>query len=88
MEEDVEASEETEGDGAVPLVPQPVTGLLPGKALRTPSIVSRTGDGILHEVDGSLTPPIRPGHWSMPESPASQLSIICCKVGTSHPASC
>jgi hypothetical protein len=86
VEEDVGSPDETGGGGAVPLVPQPVTGLLPGKALRTPSMVSATGDWMLHEVEGSLVPPIRPGHWSMPESPASQLSIICCKVGTSHPA--
>jgi hypothetical protein len=72
----------------VSLVPQPVTGLLPGKAARTPSMVSWTASSMLHEVEGSLTPPIRPGHWSMPESPASQLSMICCRVGTSHPAIC
>lgn len=36
VEEDVGSPDETEGGGAVPLVPQPVTGLLPGKALRTP----------------------------------------------------
>lgn len=88
VEEDVGASNETRGGGAAPLVSQPVTGLLPGKALRTPSMVSGTDDWMLHEVDGSLMPPIKPGHLSMPESPASQLSIICCKVGMSHPAIC
>ena len=88
VEEDVGAPDETGGGGAAPLMSQPVTGLLPGKALRTPSMVSGTDDWMLHEVDGSLMPPIRPGHLSMPESPASQLSIICCKVGTSHPAIC
>ena len=36
VEEDVGSLDETRGGGAEPLVPQPVTGLLPGKALRTP----------------------------------------------------
>ena len=63
-------------------------GLLPGKAERTPSICSLTDDWMLHEVDGSLIPPMTPGHLSMPESPASQLSMICCRVGMSHPAIC
>jgi hypothetical protein len=88
VEEDVGASDETWGGGAAPLVPQPVMGLLPGKMLRRPSMISGTDDWMLQEVDGSLMPPIKPGHLSMPESPASQLSIICCKVGTSHPAIC
>lgn len=47
---------------------------------------SEKGLGMLQEVDGSLTPPIKPGHLSIPLSPASQLSMICWRVGTSQPA--
>ena len=79
---------ETGGAGAAPFVPQPVIGLSPGKAERTPVISSLTADTMLHEVEASLTPPMRPGHWSIPESPASQLSMICWRVGMSQPATC
>lgn len=46
--------EDPKGDGAddPPLVPQPVTGLLPGNAVRMPSVCSLTDDGMLHEVLG------------------------------------
>jgi hypothetical protein len=63
--------------GGEPETPHPVTGLLPGSASNTPWIFSLIASGMLQEVLGSLTPPIRPGHLSIPESPASQLSMIC-----------
>jgi len=71
--------------------PQPVTGLLPGSAVSfvvsVESMVKNSGpsDGMLHEVLGSLRPPMSPGHLSIPESPALQLSMICCRVAGSHP---
>ncbi len=42
----------------------------------------------VQEDDGSLSPPMRPGHLSIPLSPASQLSMICCSVGWSQPEIC
>lgn len=76
--------------GGVPPPPGAATphwprGLLPGNAFRAPLMVSWTGLWMLQEVDGSLSPPIRPGHLSIPESPASQLSMICWRVFTSQP---
>jgi hypothetical protein len=59
--------------------------LLPGNLARTPSTCSSIGHWILHEVLGSLTPPISPGHLSIPLSPALQLSMICCSVVLSQP---
>jgi hypothetical protein len=63
--------------GGEPETPHPVTGLLPGNASSTPWMFSLMASGILQDVLASLIPPISPGHLSMPESPASQLSIIC-----------
>lgn len=68
--------------GATPHEPR---GLVPGKASKVPEMVSSIADWMLQEVEGSLSPPMRPGHLSIPESPASQLSMICCKVAWSHP---
>ena len=82
---DDEAADEGTGplDGPTPHCP---SGLSPGNLERTPSICSSIADGMLHEVLGSFRPPIKPGHLSIPLSPASQLSIICCSVCTSQPA--
>lgn len=63
-------------------------GLLPGKAFMTPVIVSSMADLMLHEVESSLRPPMRLGHLSIPELPASQLSMICWRVASSQPLSC
>ena len=68
---------ELAGAGPAPLEPQGVMGLFPGKASKDPTINSLMGDTMLQEVEGSLSPPMRPGHLSIPESPASQLSMIC-----------
>jgi hypothetical protein len=82
------ADEDPAEEGAGPLdgpTPHCPSGLLPGNFGSTPSICSLIGHWILHEVLGSLSPPIKPGHLSIPLSPASQLSIICCNVVTSQP---
>jgi hypothetical protein len=71
--------------GGEPETPHPVIGLFPGRASSTPWMFSSIASGILQEVLASLIPPINPGHLSMPESPASQFSMICWRVGTSHP---
>ena len=67
--------------GVVPLpaaaTPHAPRGLLPGNAVRSPLITSSMGHWMLQEVLGSLSPPIRPGHLSIPASPALQLSMIC-----------
>ena len=63
--------------GGEPETPHPVTGLLPGSASNTPWMFLLIASGILQDVLASLIPPIRPGHLSIPESPASQLSMIC-----------
>jgi hypothetical protein len=82
---DDEAADEGAGslDGPTPHCP---SGLSPGNLERTPSICSSIADGMLHEVLGSLRPPIKPGHLSIPLSPASQLLIICSSVSSSQPA--
>lgn len=80
-----EVDELAAGTGFVPNWLQPVMGLLPGSFSKTPVMVSGYGFAMLQEVEGSLTPPMSPGHLSIPLSPASQLSMICCKVATSHP---
>jgi hypothetical protein len=86
----VELSTGAAGEAGV--VEPPVTGtphaprgLLPGNSSSVPKIVSSIGHWMLQEVDGSLIPPIRPGHLSIPASPALQLSMICFRVGSSHP---
>lgn len=61
-------------------------GLLPGRAGTTPETTSLMALLMLQDVEGSLIPPIRPGHLSIPESPASQLSMICWRVASSQPA--
>ena len=71
--------------GGLALTPHCPMALLPGKAFMSPVTFSVMALGMLQDVDGSLRPPIRPGHLSIPAEPASQLSMICCKVGTSHP---
>lgn len=67
------------GAGAPPagVTPHSPIGLLPGRAVKVPVIVSWMADGMLQVVESSLIPPIKPGHLSIPESPASQLSMIC-----------
>lgn len=62
------------GAASTPHLP---TGLLPGSLSKTPSMTSLIGLSILQDVEGSFNPPIRPGHLSIPELPASQLSMIC-----------
>jgi hypothetical protein len=76
---------EVTGAGGAGADPAPVIGLFPGNAVRLPVIVSWIASGMLQEVDGSFMPPMSPGHLSIPLSPALQLSIICCRVGTSQP---
>lgn len=67
------------GAGAAPAgaTPHSPIGLLPGRAVKVPVMVSWMADGMLQVVLSSLSPPIKPGHLSIPESPASQLSMIC-----------
>lgn len=63
---------------AATVPPHPTMGLLPGSASSVPAIFSLGSAGeMLQEVEGSLRPPIKPGHLSMPLSPALQLSMIC-----------
>jgi hypothetical protein len=71
------------GEAGTPHAPR---GLFPGNFSMTPVICSLIALGMLHEVPGSLSPPIRPGHLSIPASPALQLSMTCCRVVTSQPA--
>jgi hypothetical protein len=75
------------GEGAGRFLPQGVTGLFPGSLAMSPMTISLTAQGMLQLVERSLMPPMRPGHLSIPLSPASQLSMICWSVGTSQPAS-
>jgi hypothetical protein len=70
------AAEEA-GAGAAALTPHCPIGLLPGNLDIAPKMVSWIAELMLQEVEGSLSPPMRPGHLSIPESPASQLSMIC-----------
>jgi hypothetical protein len=63
--------------GGTAFTPHLPIGLLPGNASITPKTCSLMALGMLQEVEGSFKPPIRPGHLSIPESPASQLSMIC-----------
>jgi hypothetical protein len=72
--------------GATAFTPHLPIGLSPGNASITPKTCSLMALGMLQEVEASFKPPIRPGHLSIPESPALQLSIICWRVATSHPA--
>ena len=73
--------------GAPPTgTPQAPIGLLPGSLDIVPLITSLTGLTRLQEVDGSFSPPMRPGHLSIPASPASQLLMIWVKVAVSQPA--
>jgi hypothetical protein len=67
-----------EAGGAPPTgaTPQEPIGLLPGSLAIVPLITSLIGLTRLQEVDGSLSPPMRPGHLSIPASPASQLLMI------------
>lgn len=57
--------------------PNPVTGLLPGSFDNIPKTFSLIGDCKTQLSEGSLTPPMRPGHLLIPELPVSQLSMIC-----------
>lgn len=59
--------------------PQPSSELLPGRAVRFPVMTSSIGEATLQLVVESRT--VTPGHWSIPESPVSQVSIIFCSVG-------
>jgi hypothetical protein len=63
--------------GGIAGTPHSPTALLPGKISIISVILSSIALGMLHELLGSLSPPIRPGHLSIPASPASQLSMIC-----------
>jgi hypothetical protein len=65
------------GAGAASLDPHPVIGLSPGSFESEPNITSSMGDEMTQLSAGSLTPPMRPGHLSMPSLPESQLSMIC-----------
>lgn len=64
--------------------PQPSRGLFPGSAVRFPVITSSMGDTTLQLVVESRT--VTPGHWSIPESPVLQVSIIFCSVAWSQAA--
>lgn len=79
------AADDTGVDPPAGATPHEPRGLFPGNASMTPRTVSWIGDSMLQESEGLFSPPIRPGHLSIPESPASQLSMICCKVAWSHP---
>lgn len=79
------AADVATGAGLAGLTPHSPIGLFPGSLGRTPKITSSTGQTMLQLVEGSLRPPIRPGHLSIPLSPESQLSMICCRVATSQP---
>ena len=81
---DVVAVEEV-GVGFLP-PPQVPTGLFPGSADIVPVTTSLTGSGMLHDVEGSLRPPISPGQVSMPPSWVLQLLIIWVRVAVSQPA--
>jgi hypothetical protein len=81
------AADDAEVDPPVGAAPHEPRGLFPGNASMVPRIVSLIGHSMLQESEGSLSPPMRPGHLSIPASPASQLSMICCKVVWSHPES-
>ncbi len=72
--------------GLVLPMPQPATGLFPGSLFRTPVTTSSTMGAMLHFLLGSLRPPMMVGHLSMPESPASQPSMIAWRVGSSQAA--
>lgn len=80
------AADEAAGEEAP--TPHCPIGLLPGRADMVPKMVSWIGLTMLQVVEGSLRPPIRPGHLSIPASPALQLSMICWRVVTSQPESC
>lgn len=77
LEDATEAAAEEAGTGAATFTPHCPTGLLPGNCDKVPVMVSLIAESMLQEVEGSLSPPMRPGHLSIPESPASQLSMIC-----------
>lgn len=78
-------TDEAEVTTPVTFTPHCPIGLLPGNADMDPLTTSLIGDGMLQLVVGSFKPPMRPGHLSIPESPASQLSMICWRVSTSQP---
>ena len=86
--EAIGAPAEGAATGGAASTPHCPSTLLPGKDLMAPVMVSEMTLGMLHVVDGSLRPPMRPGHLSIPAEPASQLSMICWRVGTSHPEIC
>lgn len=58
--------------------PQPSRGLFPGRVVRFPVMTSSMGDAMLQLVVESRT--VTPGHWSIPESPVLQVSMIFCSV--------
>lgn len=64
--------------------PQPSSGLFPGRAVRLPVMISSMGDATVQLVDESRA--VTPGHLSIPESPALQLSMMFCRVDTSQAA--
>jgi len=61
----------------VTFTPHCPTGLSPGNFSMKPKISSSIAELMLHVSEESLIPPMIPGHLSIPESPASQLSMIC-----------
>jgi hypothetical protein len=71
-----EAMEAGAGALSPTFTPHGPMGLLPGSLDNVPEMTSLIGLLMLQEVDGSFSPPMRPGHLSIPASPALQLLMI------------